>query len=99
MIIRTNGKGEFMDTIWRNKQTQQKLDLIKGLISVEGNIIFGDAVFTKNTVNLHGMYYGGDEPKRVNFQVTKDHIEMLDNAHSIKEVIEVYENISYFKNE
>lgn len=85
-----------MATIWLDKQFQQKLDLIKALISVDGNIVFGNTGFEKDSVTLSGTYYGGDEPKGVRYQITKDHIEMIDGARTIEEVIEVYRNIGYF---
>lgn len=84
-----------MAHIWLDKQFQQKVDLIKGLISVEGNIVFDDTGFTKDSVTLFGVDYS-DEPKGVKYQITKDHIEMLDNAHSIDQVIQVYSSIGYF---
>lgn len=95
--MRHNERVIFMAFIWLDKQFQQKVDLIKGLLSVEGNIVFGDTGFTKDSVTLHGLYYGGDEPKSVKYQITKDHIEMLDNSHSIEDVIQVYKEIGYFE--
>lgn len=86
-----------MTYIWLDKKFHQKLDLIKGLISVEGNIVFEDTGFTNNSVTLYGLYYGDAKPKNVKYKLTKDHIEMLDSAHSIDEVIEVYRKIGYFK--
>ncbi|MGF7535055.1 hypothetical protein AAGG74_15400 [Bacillus mexicanus] len=86
-----------MTYIWLDKKFQQKLDLVKGLISVEGNIVFGNTGFEKNSVTLYGLYYGDTEPKVVKYILTKDHIEMLDSAQSIDEVIEVYRKIGYFK--
>lgn len=85
-----------MTTIWLDKQFQQKIELIKGLISVQGNIVFGNTGFDKESVTLFGTYYGGDEPKSVRHQITKDHIEMIDGARTIEEVIEVYRDIGYF---
>lgn len=85
-----------MEKHWLEKQLQQKLALIKGLISVEGNIIFGNTGFTKDSVVFYGSYFGGDEPKSVNYSVEKEHIELLKEASGTSDIIEIYKNIGYF---
>jgi hypothetical protein len=66
------------------------------LISVDGNIVFGNTGFNKESVILYGTFFSENEPKGVLYEVTKDHLESLRDANTIQEVIEVYYDIGYF---
>ena len=88
-----------MDYYWEEKGFQQKIDLIKGLISVEGNIIFGNTGFNKESISLYGAYQGENVPKRVVYEITMDHIEMFKKSKTIEEVIEIYNSIGYFQDD
>jgi hypothetical protein len=88
-----------VDYYWEEKGFQQKIDLIKGLISVEGNIIFGNTGFNKESISLYGAYQGENVPKRVVYEITMDHIEMFKKSKTIEEVIEIYNSIGYFQDD
>lgn len=83
---------------WENNKLRMKIDLIKGLASVEGNITFDMLGWEKdNSVVLYGTYWGGEEPKGVRYLIIKDYIEMLKDAITIKDVIQVYKSIGFHK--
>jgi hypothetical protein len=83
---------------YQERKMHMKMDLLKGLISVDGNITISMTGLNPNKkeITFTGTYWGGNSPKRVEYIVVKDYFEMLEDANTVEDVMNVYNAIGYF---
>ncbi|WP_338335485.1 hypothetical protein [Bacillus altitudinis] len=80
-----------------DNHTAIRIDVIRALIGLEGDIRMGSTLYSKKGIELDGHYKDRHKNNRLKFFIDNSYVELLREAKDFNDVYEIYESIGYFK--